>query len=168
MRHRSSQLHVKIAAVSLAALILVGARPLGACEPPWRDGVTVELTDERQLVELDLDSTLVLRVVNVPHADVPSMGWMVEVMRKPVDLESPNLLYHSRYFHGPYPTDFLAWSTREQYFPDSRILEVYETDYEIRGELLEPETTLVGETAVFTRGRLAVSYRRRGDCADED
>lgn len=149
---------------ALGLLLLALQDPVPVCGSPWQEAVRLSVTDPRDVFEFDLDPTLLLQVVNIPHARVPSMGWEIVVVRKPAQGASRNLLYHSQYFHGPYPTDFLAWIKREGYFPDERGLEVYGTDFEIRGELIDAETAMDKDVAVFTAGRLIVSYRRLWPC----
>ena len=56
----------------------------------------------------------------------------IAVVRQPTGPESRNLLYHSWAWHGPYPTDLFAWIHEEGYYPDERILPVYDYPYELR------------------------------------
>ncbi|MGH2402982.1 MAG: hypothetical protein ACRDGN_00825 [bacterium] len=80
--------------------------------------------------------------------------------RRPAGEDSWNLLYHSRAWHGPYPTDILAWIHERQFYPDERILPVYGHPYEIRIRLVDGPTAGVGDDAEFVAGIVEVAWRR--------
>ncbi len=88
------------------------------------------VTDTASAFERALESELILAVRRVPHAKLAHFGGTVVVRERRVGPEAPNLLYHSRSWHGPYPTDILAWIQQEQRFPDERVLPVWGKPYE--------------------------------------
>lgn len=114
-----------------------------------------DVTDTTPSRELPLDSALVLRVEHVAES-----GWIVSVVRRSADPDQPNLLYHSREWHGPYPTDVFAWSFARRLFPDERILPVYGHPYAIRVRLIDCHASGSGSDATFTSGTIEVSWRR--------
>lgn len=113
------------------------------------------VTDTTEAYECPLGSSLGLRVRREPP-----MGWVVSVTAKSSEADSPNLLYHSRSWRGPYPTDVFAWSHQRRFFPDERILPVYGHPYEIRVRLVDCRTSGAGDDAVFEAGTIEVAWRR--------
>ena len=87
-------------------------------------------------------------------------GWEVEVeeVGRP---GARNLLYHSRSWHGPYPTQIAAETIRTGFFPRVRRLPVQGRRWEVviqcDGCAVEGE----GPDARFTAGELRVRWRRR-------
>lgn len=111
-------------------------------------------TDTTPVFERPLGSSLLLRVRRAP-----SLGWTVTVVPRSSRPDRPNLLYHSRSWHGPYPTDVFAWSYQHQYFPNERLLPVYGHPYEIRIRLIDCRTSGSEEAVVFEGGTIKVAWR---------
>jgi len=136
--------------VLLAALAFVNAEAGHSVEVPVTapSGVSVRIAKD-----------LTLEVRRLPDAD-GSIGWDV-VVRDNRRLSEGNLLYHSRDWHGPYPTMIEPWMVRDHYFPASN-------DFNVRGYpwrvMLECRNCAVegsGEVTRLTRGTIRVSWRRR-------
>lgn len=155
-----------MAAAHLAASIVLSATPLAAQAPvPDSAGFITALrfpvTDSARLFEHHLDSRLVIRVYRQVNAESRHMGWWVAVMRTGDDSgDSFNLLYHSRSWHGPYPTDLFAWHWGQSRFPDERILPVYGHPYELRIRCLGCTTEGQMPDVRFTDGVVEVAWRR--------
>lgn len=94
---------------------------------PFTVALRFDVTDTTAVFERALDDSLVLRVTREG-----ALGWIVSVVRRSAGPDQPNLLYHSPQWHGPYPTDVLAWSFKSHFFPDERLLPVCGYPYEIR------------------------------------
>jgi hypothetical protein len=135
---------------------LMGAPQLGPAQDTatFTLAIRIDVTDTVAVVERPLGPRLLLRVTRA------WAGWIVSVVRRPARQDSPNLLYHSRSWHGPYITDVLAWLHAQQRMPDERILPVYRYPYEIRIRLIDARTLGTGEDAHFTGGTLEVAWRR--------
>lgn len=127
--------------------------------PPDTAGFEVvirfSVTDTTAVFERPLGRALRIRVTRYSGAD-----WKVSVVRQSPGVDQPNLLYHSRSWHGPYPTDVLAWAHRSRFFPDERILPVRGHPYEIRIRLIDCHTSGSGGDAVFDAGTIDVAWRR--------
>lgn len=128
----------------------VGFRPL----------LAFAATDSQSVREAPLGTRLVVQVQRVAGASGMPMGWQAGVYARPVGPTRHNLLYHSRRWHGPYPTDLFAWSHRRAYFPDDRTLPVHGWPYDVRlvcrGCATEGDSTL----AHFTAGTVEIGWRR--------
>jgi hypothetical protein len=126
----------------------------------FRPLLTFPATDTVSRYEATLGSQLVVHVVRMADVHDRHMGWFVAVYRRPVSKNSRNLLYHSLSWHGPYPTDLLAWIHRERYYPDDRILPVHGYAYDVR--LVCQDCAVAGDSTApyFTRGTIHVSSRR--------
>ena len=114
-------------ALQLAALAALSADPSG-----FRVLLRFPVTDTTALFERALGGDLLVQVRREVDAYGAPGGWYLTVVRRPAQPDSPNLLYHSRSWHGPYPTDVFAWIHAQQYFPDERFLPVYGYPYELR------------------------------------
>ncbi len=114
-----------------------------------------DVTDTTLIFERPLGSFLLLRVRRESRS-----GWVVSVVRRSSEPDQPNLLYHSRNWHGPYPTDVFAWSFRRRYFPNERILPVYGYPYELRVRLMGCRTSGSGDDLRFVAGTIEVAWRR--------
>jgi hypothetical protein len=114
-----------------------------------------DVTDTTPSFERPLGSSLLLRVRRESRR-----GWVVSVVRRSSEPDQPNLLYHSRRWHGPYPTDVLAWSFQRQYFPNERILPVYGYPYEVRIRLIDCRTSGSADDVVFVAGTIELAWRR--------
>jgi hypothetical protein len=118
------------------------------------------VTDTTPLFERPLGRALLVQVRREVDAQNVAGGWYIAVVRQPARAESRNLLFHSWAWHGPYPTDLFAWIHEECYYPDERILPVYDYPYELR---LRCEACVTAKTArgvEFTEGTVAVGARR--------
>ncbi len=122
---------------------------------PFTTIVRFQVTDTASLIEHPLGSALILQI-----RAVPSLGWTVAVVRRPARVSTRNLLYHSRTWHGPYPTDIFAWIHDRHYFPDERFLPVYGYSCELRIRLLNAETAGTGDEVRFAAGTVEVAWRR--------
>ena len=139
-----------VPALSVLALV----RPPAQDSTPFTVALRFDVTDTTATFERPLGDSLVLRVRREG-----SSGWIVSVVPRSSP-DEPNLLYHSLRWHGPYPTDVLAWSSQRGYFPGERLLPVYGYPYEIRIRLIDARTTGSGGSAVFEAGTIDVAWRR--------
>ncbi len=112
----------------------------------------------RELVAA-LDTHLVLRADQHLHPDGTYLGWTVAVSKRD-DPRRRNLLLRSVAFHGPHPSQMLAWIQGLQYFPDQRDLPVYGEPYELR--ILCTQCATAGDSARehFTDGYITVLWRK--------
>jgi hypothetical protein len=83
----------------------------------------------------------------------------VEVLRRPVTIDSRNLVYEA--LHGPDPSDVEAWHVAEKQFPNQRLLDVKGYPITIRIQLIDPRISGKGPDAQFISGRLRVRWERR-------
>jgi hypothetical protein len=150
----------------LSVVVLLLAAPLAAQTPAtdtarFTPALRFSVTDTTRLFEVRLDSTLVVRVSRQVDSESRHIGWRVAVMRTPIERGNLlNLLYHSRYWHGPYPTDLFAWHWGQTRFPEERILPVYGYPYKLRVRCPGCETAGQGADIRFTRGVVEVGWRR--------
>jgi hypothetical protein len=128
---------------------------------PSADGgeLTIPVTSASE-IERAISSRLVLRVRRWPGHDGGVAGWEVEVTsrRRP---SAGNLLYHSKTWHGPYPTQFAAELHGSGQFPAERRLPVHGHRWEIIASCEECAVTGEGFHTSFVRGTLRVRWRRR-------
>jgi hypothetical protein len=130
-------------------------RPAAPGTEAFTVAVRFSVTDTTEVFERPLGRALRIRVTREPP-----LGWTVSVVRTSSNVDEPNLLYHSRAWHGPYPTDaFSLWHHREV-FPDERYLPVYGYPYEIRIRLIDCRTSETGDNVVFEAGSMEVAWRR--------
>jgi hypothetical protein len=88
-------------------------------------------------------------------------GWEVAATAT-ADTLAENLLYHSREWHGPYPTQVYAWSEAAHYFGDGeRALPVRGYPWMVRLRCDGCKTVGTGETARFIAGVLRIRWERR-------
>jgi hypothetical protein len=145
-------------------LVTLLALPLGgAASGHGRGGaVSLDLTDKRSVVAWDIGGDLLLRAVKVVDAAGRGYGWDLEVVRKPFDPNSSeNLLYQSREWHGPHPSQVEAWQIGQKYFPKERELDVRGYPYTVKIDLLNPGIKGTGPDAQFVSGSLKISWRRK-------
>ncbi len=121
---------------------------------PYTVAVRFDVRDTTAEFVRPLGPSLVLRVRREARA-----GWTVAVVRRSSESKARNLLVHSREWHGPYPTDVLAWSYQGRVFPDVRVLPVYGYPYEVRVRLIECRTVGSGDDTVFEAGTIEVGWR---------
>ena len=94
-------------------------------------------------------------------------GWDVAVVATN-DTLAENLLYHSREWHGPYPTQVYAWSEAEHYFGEGeRIIPVRGYPWVVRLRCEGCKTAGTGGSAQFTAGTLHVAWERRASITSD-
>ena len=117
-----------------------------------RGALTFDVTDKRKVITKNIDRDLLLRVEKV------GSGWDVKAVRKPYNPNSShNLLYHSREWHGPYPSQVEAWQVTERYFPNVRELNVRGYSYLVKIALINP----IVENGGFVSGTIRISWKRK-------
>ena len=124
--------------------------------------LTFSVVDERKVIARNIDRDLLLRVVKDSSIKQQNFGWDVQVIQKPFDSKSlSNLLYHSREWHGPYPSQVDAWHVTEKYFQNERELEVRGYPYRLKIVLVNPVVEGTGSDTRFVSGRVKISWRRK-------
>jgi len=146
-------------------LLLVLNIPLHAqVEPEDTTGFRIILsfpvTDTQPRHDAVLNRRLVLCLHRRLHANGTQMGWYAAVYRRPAQDTSRNLLFHSLAWHGPYPTDLLAWLHAEAYYPDDRVLPVYGEPFELRLVCRICRTAGDSTFVHFSSGTVEVGVRR--------
>jgi hypothetical protein len=121
------------------------------------------VTDTTPLFERALSPALLVQVRREADAHDVGGGWSLAVVRQPAQPESRNLLFHSWAWHGAYPTDLFAWIHEERYYPDERILPVYEYPFELRLRCERCVTAKTARGGEFTTGTVEVGWRRLRD-----
>ena len=144
------------------AIALSGATSPGVAQDSslYRVLLRFPVTDTTSSFERALGSALLVQVHREVDAYGSPGGWYIAVVRQPAAPERSNLLYHSRSWHGPYPTDLFAWIHEERYYPDERILPVYGYPFELRFRCEGCETTKTASGVQFTAGIVEVGWRR--------
>jgi hypothetical protein len=121
--------------------------------------VRFDVTDPRETITREIDSTLQLRVVRIPHSHVAHFGWEVQVLERDAG-SSPNVLRRGVSPGGPHPSDILAWLSRDRYFPDDRRLPLPGHPYEFRIRLIDCHTERTGDDVGFVSGSVEILWRR--------
>lgn len=121
--------------------------------------LTFDVGDKRELITRKIGKDLMLRVERVDGVGQERFGWDVEVLQKPFDVNSSNLLYHSLEWHGPYPAQVYAWHVAKKYFPNERELEVRGYPYEVKIMLVNPVVTTDGSS--FVSGKIKIVWKRK-------
>jgi hypothetical protein len=122
------------------------------------DRLTLSVTDTTQHIERRIARGLQLEVRR-QGTYARAAGWDVAVYATG-DTARENLLYHSREWHGPYPTQVYAWSEAENYFgKGARELPVRGHPWLVLLECVECVTEGTGDVARFTRGELKIEWR---------
>ncbi len=140
--------------VVAVALFLAPLGRAAEAQPP-EGRLALPLPNHGSEVRKPIDRKLMLVVS--PEGD----GWDVAVLERRKTGQSGNLLYHSRQWHGPYPSQIHAWHVARNYFPDSRWLCVRGERIEVHLRLHEPKVSVAGDAASFRSGRLLVEWFRR-------
>jgi hypothetical protein len=135
--------------------------------PPHDRTLRFDVTDPRETISREIDSTLLLRVVRITHSRVAHFGWEVQVAERRSGSAETNVLRRGIPSDGPHPSDVLAWLSRERHFPDDRRLPVPGYPYEIRIRLIDCRTTRVGEDTGFVSGSVEITWRRLDSAANE-
>jgi hypothetical protein len=138
------------ALVALALALVAGAG--GAAPEPCPRPFVVPLADRRDEVRCELGEGLVLRLLRAP-ADTATAGWDVAVTRADENF-GPNLLYHSVGWHGPYPSQVMAWHEGKNLFPSERLLAVRGHPLAVTIRVVAPSVAQSGGQRIFTGGRL--------------
>ncbi|HYU96286.1 MAG TPA: hypothetical protein VE989_08990 [Sphingomicrobium sp.] len=86
-------------------------------------------------------------------------GWSLEV-RKRNARRPDNLLYGSRFWHGPQPSQFDAWTVAAGYWPNRRDLPVRSRRLVVTAECRDCRTRGTGPNVTFTHGTLAVGWHK--------
>lgn len=135
-----------------AILALALSSSPAIAEPADKNQLRLPLAGRANAVTIPLlhGMTLAAR----PHQE----GWEIAVAESGSKDESPNLLYHSRQWHGPYPSQVYAWHVQQHYFPDTRWLCVAGHPIEVKLQILNAKVKPSGETAVFERGQLHIEW----------
>ncbi len=139
--------------------ITPGAAALSADSLPAQT-LRFDVTDPRDTITREIDSTLLLRVVRIAHSRVAHFGWEVQVAERGAGSVGTNVLRRGIPSGGPHPSDVLAWLSRERYFPDDRRLRLPGYPYEIRIRLIKCRTVLVGDDTGFVSGSVEITWRR--------
>jgi hypothetical protein len=139
--------------------IAPGAAALSAPSLPEQT-LRFDVTDPRETITVEIDSTLLLRVVRITHSRVAYFGWEVQVAERGSGSVETNVLRRGIPSDGPHPSDVLAWLSRERHFPDDRRLPVPGYPYEIRIRLIDCRTTRVGEDTGFVSGSVEITWHR--------
>ena len=145
----------------LAILLAASAGGVRAETVPSADGgeLAVPVTSASG-IDRSISPRLVLRLRRWPGFDGRVAGWEIEVAnrRRP---SAGNLLYHSRTWHGPYPTQFAAELHGSDHFPAERRLPVHGHRWEIVASCDDCAVTGEGFNTHFIRGTLRVRWQRR-------
>ncbi len=121
----------------------------------YRGGaLSVRVTDDRGSVTQDIDERLVLVLQG------GESGWDVKVVEKPMTFASPNLLYHSAAWHGPYPTQVYPWNVAQRFFPNDRKLAVRGYPYGVTIRIVDIRIEGEGDRAKFKEGTILVRWDR--------
>lgn len=142
----------------ILAMIVGLSAPSAAASDPGT--LEVPVAADAATVERQISSHLVLRVSRWPNQDGTVAGWEVAVE----DERHPgrgNLLYHSRLWHGPYPTQVTASSLQAGLFPAERRLPVRGRRWQVDIACVGCTTAGEGDSARLTGGTLRVSWHRR-------
>ena len=142
-----------------AWLICVGS--LEAKQKP-SGRLSFSVIDRRKVIARDIDENLLLRVVKASSIKQQDVGWDVEVVERSYNKSSfQNLLYHSRQWHGPYPSQVYAWHVGARLFRDERELVVRGHPYAVSIVLVNPVVEGEGLNRRFISGKIEVSWRRQ-------
>jgi len=149
---------MKKALLAIFAVLLLNGFNLEATQKHG-GSLTFDVRDKRELITRSIDKYLLLRVERADKLAKEPGGWDVQVVRKPFDVNSENLLYHSREWHGPYPSQVEAWHVARKYFPSERELEVRGYSYEVKIILINP--VVAGDGSSFVSGEIKIIWKRK-------
>ena len=141
---------------AFVAVAVFQSLAFGAADLP-AGTLTVELTDNRRVVDQIISKDLLLQLLNVSTGE-EHYGWEVRVLRQPVSLDSPNLIHYSA--HGPDPMDVQAWHVAEKFYPNERTITVKGYPYQVTIRIVDPQTAGAGSDARFTSGSIKVSWKK--------
>lgn len=124
------------------------------------DTISINLTDKQKLFTRDIGKELLLRVVKDSSVSQEHFCWNVEVVRKPYDENSTNLIYTNKTGTTADPSQICAWQISEQYFPNEREIEVRGYPYTIKISLVQPKAEGKEADSRFTSGSLEITWTR--------
>ena len=148
---------MKKALLAILAVLLLNGLNLEATQKHG-GSLTFDVADKREVITRSIDKQLLLRVEREDRLAHEPVGWDIQVVRKPFDVNSSNLLYHSREWHGPYPSQVDAWHVAKKYFPNERELDVRGYPYEVKIILVNPVIT--GDGSSFVSGKIKIIWKR--------
>lgn len=125
--------------------------------------LSFSVTDRREVITRNIGGNLLLRVKRARSVTQEYFGWDVEVVRKPSDANSLNLLYHSTKWHGPYPSQVYAWHVGAMLFRDERELEVRGEPCLVKIVLVDPVVEGEGWDRRFISGKIKVTWKRKSE-----
>jgi hypothetical protein len=117
--------------------------------------LTLPLPSEGKVISVAIGKGI--QLVAQPQPD----GWEIRATDQPAQSFPPNLLYHSRQWHGPYPNQIYAWHLLKGYFPNTRWLCVSGHPIELKLQILNAKVRPEGEVAVFESGQLSIEWFHR-------
>jgi hypothetical protein len=144
--------------LAILATILLSGLNLEATQK-HAGSLTFDVKDEREVITRTIDKDLVLRVERADSVAQKHFGWDIQVIRKPFNVNSSNLLYHSREWHGPYPSQVYAWHVAKKYFRNERELNVRGYPYEVKIILANP--VVGGDGSSFVSGKIKIIWKRK-------
>jgi hypothetical protein len=144
--------------VAILAVLLLNGLNLEATQK-HAGSLTFDVRDEREVITRSIDKDLLLRVERANSLGQERFGWNVQVIRKPFDVNSSNLLYHSREWHGPCPSQIYAWHVAKKYFPNERELDVRGYPYQVKIILANPVVGADGSS--FVSGKIKIIWKRK-------
>jgi hypothetical protein len=145
----------KVCIIYLITLLLVGSNAMAQLRSD--ESLSFNLTDKRDMITHDINGNILLRVIK----DKSGLGWDVQVVKKPINLNSLNLLYHSLDWHGPYPSQIYAWHVAKKYFPNERYLQIRGYPYDVIISLTNASVDGYGNNLRFVSGSVTISWKRR-------
>ena len=155
---------MKKALLAILAVLLLNGLNTEATQK--RGGsLTFDVGDERKVITRSIDKHLLLRVVRVDSGTQGDFSRDIQVVRKPFHINSSNLLYHSREWHGPYPSQVDAWQVAKEYFPNERKLDVRGYPYEVKIILIDP--VVAGDEPSFVSGKIKIIWKRKLEAAPQ-
>jgi hypothetical protein len=150
-------------AASFSLLAVLAAAP--ACSVSRGSAVSgssleFPVSGEAGPAERRIADHLVLRILRWPNRDGTAAGWEVSV-EDDRPRASSNLLYHSRIWHGPYPTQMTPESLQSGQFGAVRRLPVRGRPWEVEIVCENCESARDGDDTRFTGGTVRMVWRRR-------
>jgi hypothetical protein len=134
--------------------VIAAGRPLAVPATQLRGELLLAVTDSASMTVRQITRNLRLEVRG------ESGGREVAVVSS-ADRRGDNLLYHSREWHGPYPTQVYPWLEATNYFGRGvRLLPVRGYPWVVQVSCEGCVTTGSGASTRFAAGMLRVSWRR--------
>jgi hypothetical protein len=150
---------IKVLLLIVSILFMSTISTAQASAAGQRGGVLAfDVTDGRKIITRDMGGRLLLRVVKERSVSQEHYGWRVEVVRKPYQRSSRNLLYHSRRTLGAHPSQLYAWHVTSNQFPNTRDLDVLGRPFRVRVELINPIAEGDGPDSRFVSGEVRITW----------